>query len=383
MTLSSTIKTISNDKVLSILTLFSVILICTLLYYNLSDKLLNITVNTREYFADKNVNCEPIILLTDQEQQYSQIAITDEEGIIKKHVIVDEDEKLNINVDMTINYLNSYLNKLNEDFAFEDMRLLFTEPKRDVTEIKNIIKDRLQNCNVNLDTIDSIMGTHYDNDIFKILEAYRESQIDNSRTKKPKTKYYELLYISNLYKLILTLLVSIDIVITEQKVQKNMKKANKYLNTSYIYKPFKRRAKNNLKKLIKLYLAMSVISNQELFQKTIKYNLLSNYMFNGSGTLERTPLEILEPEIQVFTIKNNLKSLIDFIKDKSSEQIQKVIQRFNDDINTMFKTKNITYEHIFNWMPTNSSIIKTYTSDEYDICDQAIADENASDLGSY
>jgi hypothetical protein len=392
MNLKSIINTISNDKVLSILTLFSVILICTLLYYNLSDKLLNITANTQEYFADGNMNCDPIRLLTDQEQLYVKITITDEEGTIKKHIIVDEDEKLNIHVDMTIDGLNTYLNKLNEDFEFDNMKVLFTEPKNDdgqtqktVTEIKDIIKDRLQKRNINLDTIESIMGTRYDNEISEILEAYLTSQINDYQTKTSGTKYYERLYISKLYKLILTLIVSIDIGVTEQKVQTNMEKANIYINNLSIYRPYKRRAKNNLKKLIKLYLVMSVISNEELFQNTIEYNLLSNYEFDNSGELliNTGNSEVLETGIQIFTIKNNLESLTDFVKENSGDQIKNVINRFGNDLNTLFKTTNITYEHIFNLMSTNSSIVKKYTDEEYTMCDQVIQEENAYDLGSY
>ena len=392
MNLKSIINTISNDKVLSILTLFSVILICTLLYYNLSDKLLNITANTQEYFADGNMNCDPIRLLTDQEQHYVKIVITDGEGTIKKHIIVDEDEKLNIHVDMTIDGLNKYLNKLNEDFEFDNMKVLFTEPKNDDgqtqktdTEIKEIIKDRLQKYNINLDTIERIMGTSYDNEISKILNAYQTSQIDNDQTKTSGTKYYERLYISKLYKLILTLIVSIDIDVTKQKVQNNMEKANIYINNLSIYRPYKRRAKNNLKKLIKLHLVMSVISNEELFQNTVEYNLLYNYEFDNSGKLliNTGNSEVLETGIQVFTIKNNLESLIDFVKGNSGDQIKNVINIFGNDLNTLFKTTNITYERIFDWMPTNSSIVKKYTDEEYTMCDQTIQEENASDLGSY
>lgn len=392
MNLKSIINTISNDKVLSILTLFSVILICTLLYYNLSDKLLNITANTQEYFADGDMNCDPIRLLTDQELQYVKTTITDEEGNITKHIIVDEDEKINILVDMTIDGLNKYLNKLNQKFGFDNMKLLFTEPKNDddqtqktVTEIKDIIKDRLQKCNINLDTIERIMGTRYDNEISEILNTYITSQIENGQTKTSGTKYYERLYISKLYKLILTLIVSIDIDVTGEKVQTNMERANNYINILSLYNIYKKRAKNNLKKLIKLHLVMSVIENEELFQNTIEYNLLSNYKFDTSGNLLiiSDNSESLAPGIQVFTIKNNLESLIDFVQQNSGDQIQRVIDRFGNDLNTLFKTTKTTYELIFNWMPTNSSIVKKYTDDEYTMCDQAIQEENASDLGSY
>ena len=51
-----------------------------------------------------------------------------------------------------------------------------TEPKnsdgqtqKTVTEIKNIIKDRLQKCKINLDTFESITGTRYDDEISEIL----------------------------------------------------------------------------------------------------------------------------------------------------------------------------------------------------------------------
>ena len=372
MTLKSIVRAISNDKILSILALFSVILIGTLMYYNLSAKLLNSNMNTLEYFEDEDYKCQPMRELYAYPEQYTVYEITDEEGNPKKKIIVDETEKLNKNVDMTTDVLNKYLNKLNENFNFGHMRTLFADSNiMNVTEIKKIIVEKvekLQKHGVNSDIIERNMGTRYDRRIFNILNEFITSEKnDNDKTATPTTKYYEHKYISKLYKLILTLSVSMDLVVTGLKVQENMEKANTYINMSNLYRPYKSRTRKNLKKLIKLHLLLSVISNQELFQNIIEFNLVSNYVVDDSGTPQIHPgqSEDLDPETLVFTLKNNLDSLTDFIKDNSGEQIQRVISRFGSNLNTTFKTTQTTYEHIFN---RNRSIIEKYTPEEYNEC---------------
>ena len=161
MTLKSIVRDISNDKILSILALFSVILIGTLMYYNLSAKLLNSNMNTLEYFEDEDYKCQPIRELYAYPEQYTVYEITDEEGNPKKKIIVDENEKLNQNVDMTTDVLNKYLNKLNENFNFSHMRTLFTDSNITDVKIKKIIVEKLQKCGVNSDTIERNMGTRY------------------------------------------------------------------------------------------------------------------------------------------------------------------------------------------------------------------------------
>ena len=103
-----------------------------------------------------------------------------------------------------------------------------------------------------------------------ILDEFIKSETnnnDNTATATPTTKYYEHNYISKLYKLILTLIVSMDLGVTEQKVEKNMKKANRYINRPNLYRPYKSRTRNNLKKVIKLHLLLSVISNERTIPK--------------------------------------------------------------------------------------------------------------------
>ena len=85
MTLKTIIKTISNDKVLSILALFSIILIGTLLYYNLSAKLLNNQTHTLEYFEEE-VICQPIRELIAYPYAYKIYELKDEKGNIKYNI---------------------------------------------------------------------------------------------------------------------------------------------------------------------------------------------------------------------------------------------------------------------------------------------------------
>lgn len=377
MTLKSIIRTISNDKILSILVIFSVILLCTLLYYNLNEKLLNYNSHTLEHFEEEDDGCDIIRELEETPEEFETYEMKDTNGTIYKYLIISKSLKNEQIINYMNTYIKTYIDKLNSTFPFDSIsECIFTKSENiSYQRIKDIIVNMIGYSNNN--TFKSTVDEYKDN-INNALGEYNSSNdTNNGKTKTPETNFYKYRYITKIYKIILKILF-------KNKINNDINNINRIID-KYRSNPKnwrKRRIRNNVNYLHRVAMTLGFINDDANFESKITSNLLSNYTILDGGIERRLSNDTVETETNVFDYFSNDdvdSPLYNYIQ--NNNQIFKNTINSNtgmmDDLNTIYNTTDFGYYHVFE---SSNSIIKTYYSDDYDACYELIDYESDSAL---
>lgn len=391
MTLKSIIQAISNDKILSILVIFSVILLCTLLYYNLNEGLLKYNSRTIENFEDNNDNdndndsCDPIksSLSEETKADFETYRMTDSDG--EQYLIIDKDIKDEEIITYIKNKSTKYINELNSTFDFDSLNVVLTIPENiDYSKIKEIVKTY---GNVSEDAIEK-----YKDDIKKLISSYNENTNNNETilTTSGETDYYKHLYITNIYKNILKILFENKIINVTGNISNIINRINKIkkrLEKKYterrnnILSYRKKRLRNNLQSLYKFYITLEFIKDDANFESMIKYNLLSNYTINSDSDEPLIKDQTYEPEpgtdVLEFsdTFDGEDNSLVLLYIQNYNNIFKDMISEIESDLEDIYETDDVEYFHVFD----ESNSIERYTGSEYVDCGEAIEYENLSE----
>ena len=394
MTLKAIIKTISNDKILSILALFSIILIGTLLYYNLSAKLLNNRIRTLEYFEDNNNDdgCDIIRELLENQRQFEAgesskefetYEMKDESGTTYEYLIINK----SLNDEQIMNYMKryieKYINELNSKFQFDSISecTLLNPENMTFQRIRDIIVNYMGYTNNEgfKATVDE-----YENDINDSLEEYINSNNNNGQlTLSPENNFNKYSYIIKIYKIILKILFKNQINTIIKTLLGTEKKDG--VITNYINNPSswrQTRIRNYVNYLHRVAITLKFISDENNFKSKITSNLLSNYKERNNGTIERVlSNNAIEPGTNVLELSDYFNNdddslLYHYIQDNNNIFIDTITNNgMLNYLNQIYMTSDFGYFHVFE---QSYSIIERYTSDEYDACKETIDYENSS-----
>lgn len=386
MTLKSIVRAISNDKVLSILALFSVILIGTLLYYNLSARLLNNNSRTLENFQDNNENdiCEYIRELEDRksnenQENFETYDMKDATGTTYEVLIIDKEAKEEQIMTYIKTYLTNYVNELISSFNFDIIGRQLTD-NMSFSDIEDIIVVYMSNTNQDIlrSTIDE-----YKENIENAISTYHNQKNTNTDgTVAFRTDYYKHLYITTIYKIILKIMFKNKINKTKVALDSRITKALDATPGSALFESRKRRVRQIVNVLHRLNMSLKFISDDVNFESKIKYNLLSDYEINS---------ETGEPEVTMSITNNSGKNVLElsdtfnddedsrlslYIKDNDTT-FKNMISDFGieDNLKEIYNTSDVGYFHVFD---KSWSIMHRYTKDEYDTCYETIELESAS-----
>ena len=374
MTLKSIIKTISNDKTLSILILFVFILIGTLMYYNLNEELLNYNSRTLEYFYTTDDGCDSVRELLNNPNEFEIYEMKDINGTVYEYLIINVPSKEEQIMYYMKNHIKKYINELNEKFSFDNMECILLKPENmNVTSIREIIVTYMSFEN---NTILNESMDDYENDINTALTNYNTSGTNTDLTITPISKTNEYIYVTDIYKIILKIIFKNKINETIKNITINI---SKYTNNPTNWR--KKRIRNKVKSLHKFSTTLKFISDDANFDSKINSNLL-NYTTNENGnTIRYLENNTVGFGTNVFDLSAN------FNNDESSllyNYIQNNDAIFKDFITDsgmmvylkeMYETNDFGYFHVFN---NSQSIVQRYTSTEYDACRETIDYENGS-----
>lgn len=375
MTLKSIIKTISNDKILSILILFLFILIGTIMYYNLNEQLLN---NSRalEHFEYDNDDCDNVRELLNNPDEFETYEMKDVNGLTYEYLIIN----IPVKEGQIINYMKTqikiYINELNKKFKFDNMEvLLLKSGNMNVASIKEIILTYMS-CEDNTILNESI--DEYKGDINDALTNYNISATSANNldsTIIPIYKTNEYTYITDIYKIILKIIFKNKMNNTIKNLTNNI---SKYKNNPVSWRWW--RVRNSANVLYKIFITLEFISDDANFDSKINSNLL-NHTINKDGTpIRQMGNNNVDSRTKVLDLSANFNNdedslLYNYIQ--NSDTIFKEFitnYGFMEDLKYIYETNDLGYFHIYNH---SYSIVQRYTSDDFEKCKQTIEWENS------
>jgi hypothetical protein len=412
MTIKTILNKIKNDKILSILVLFSVILVGTLIYYNINVNLLHQTEGF--YVTDINmlgldmsrVNCKLIEDANNTSNSLEIIKFTGEDGNSTNVYIVDKDIRFSNISKIALDIFEKYVDDLNKYFTFVKRLLLKNRNYESIREIlfenifKNIIPDNslikdykfFEIKDIHEHIKSELESNSTRTQIKDIIDKYENEQPKNTNTQAIAPEYPDDLYITSLYKVILETLLRVQLKVASLKKNYWLDETKKAIYWTYKgewqYPYFKIAfnerfpfIKSTFKKVFYLSLFINMIDNEpELFNSLLKMELLDDYTMNQNGqTWESAKMKNNENNKENNT--NNTMNINkhvyrvhpaefdlnynEYIRSNADSVIKEIISSYNPDhYNKIYRTNNPTYYHIME----DSSIMGRYTSAEYSHC---------------
>jgi len=413
MTIKTILNKIKNDKILSILVLFSVILVGTLIYYNINVNLLHQTEGF--YVTDINmlgldmsrVNCKLIEDANDTSNSLQTSKFTDEDGKLTNVYIVDKDIRVSNISKNALDIFEKNVDDLNKYFTFVKRLLLKNRNYESIREIlfENIFKHIIPESIVikeyeyyEIKSLHEHVKSELDSNstrtqIKDIIDKYENEQSKNTNTQAVAPEYPDDLYITSLYKVILETLLRVQLKVESLKKNYWLNETEKY-STYWTYKgkwqyPYFLNAFNErlssmqftFKKVFYLSLFINMIDNEpELFNSLLKMELLDGYTMNQNGqtwesvkmknkeTNTNNTMNINKHVYRVHPAEFDL-NYNEYIRSNADSVIKEIISSYNPDhYNKIYRTNNPTYYHIME----DSSIMGRYTSAEYSHCNNEI-----------
>ena len=387
MTLKSIIKTISNDKILSILALFSVILIGTLMYYNLNEGLLNYNSRTLEYFYDNNDDpCSEVRELINDPDEFETYSIIynnpeNDPEIENTTYIISKTLKYEQIMNYMKYHIEANVNELNQTFPIDT----FSCANKEFSTIKTIITKFMSNYSSDiLEGIIDRSQTYFEN-AKKEYEADIQKN-DNGETTGQSTQLHLYRYLTKIYKILLNIIIS-------AKFEKKLKRLKgtdtsngliqKYTGDPVTWR--KRQIRNVVNSLYRIYIPLMFINQNEInFKSVINYNLLPESTSLYSGSRETTDIhwdnnannDTSLPDINVLEYNfNNDVPLSEYIVDNNTI-FEEMINKANlmGSLKEIYDTTTFGYYHVFEY---SQSIIKTYATAVYGDCLKTIDYENS------
>jgi hypothetical protein len=379
MTLKSIIKIISNDKILSILALFSVILIGTLMYYNLNEGLLNYNSRTLEYFEDNNDDgCDTIRSLINYPGDFETYPIVyNNPNIENITLIIDKSAKHEQIMRYMKYHISAIVNELNQTFPVNTF-----SPNQDFSSIKIIIKKFMSSYSSDL--LEDIINKYqtYFNDA---RDEYTADITNPNSTTGHITQLPLYRYLTKIYKIVLNIIVLAKF----QKFLNRLKGTdtrdgliNKYMNNPKTWR--KRQIRNTVNALYRIHIPLMFINKNETnFKSVINYNWLSDGIPLNSGSAETITIPMNNngdsdtslPDTNVLEYNfNDDVPLSEYIIN-NNQIFENMIDEAGliDSLKIIYDTKSFGYYHVFEH---SSSIIKTYATADYDTCRETIEYEN-------
>lgn len=424
MTIKTILNKIKNDKILSILVLFSVILVGTLIYYNINVNLLHQTEGF--YVTDINmlgldmsrVNCKLIEDANDTSNSLQTSKFTDEDGKLTNVYIVDKDIRVSNISKNALDIFEKNVDDLNKYFTFVKRLLLKNRNYESIREIlfENIFKHIIPESIVikeyeyyEIKSLHEHVKSELDNNstrtqINDIIDKYENEQPKNTNTQAIDPEYPDDLYITSLYKVILEILLRVRLKVESLKKNYWLNGTKAYssywkyktkayrsywkykTNTSAVVynawvEEFNKRLTSMetvFKNVFYFSLFINMIDNKpELFNSLLKMELLDDYTMNQSGQTwesakmnnkENNTMNINKHVYRVHPAEFDL-NYNEYIRSNTDSVFKEIISSYNPDhYNKIYRTNNPTYYHIME----DSSIMGRYTSAEYSHCNSKI-----------